>query len=1152
MATSSRTLEELIKINPRFLRSVHLERDFYAKDAVDGYLVTRTSIEAISLLARGVLDSAYRAQSISGPYGSGKSALAMYFARLLDKTCPETIRQEARYYLGEAGDKLLPPFQHGYIPILATGTRESLSNCLVTSLVESLKKSGRTDLLQKLSKDHKNLLARSDGSTSDVVALYEDVSKLAVEENNTLGIMVIIDELGKLLEFAALRPDESDLNLLQEMAEAASRSIEYPIWFITILHQEFSQYASRLGRRHQREWSKVQQRFFDVPCALDDLDSIKLAEAALNSSEKKVIGKNVQILSTAKACANLTQRGSEDDFQKLCISSYPLHPTTLLVLPPLFKKFGQNERSLFSFLSADEPYSLSNWIQKNEFRDNNPPFLRLPHIFDYAYYTLVGGAVNPQFARIWTEVEDTLRRLGDAPSEEIEVLKSIGLLGLLGDSSKIPASREVLQAAILSPECNVKKIDTAIKSLESKKLIVFRRFRNAYRLWEGSDIDISERLSEAYQNLPIQSVSLAVARDLCPSLPLIARKHSFHTGMLRAFAVVPSSKETLSAATKMRGNCDGCIVQCLVDNDEELESVVNLVRQLKDPSIITLIAKETDELVEAAFDVAALEWVKKNTPSLAGDRVARQEMSERRLEAEIAFRNEWNEIFKPGSRTCICYWQGEFYQGLSLRNFIALLSKACDATFPYAPVVKNELINRRKLSSAAAGARRSLIEAMLLSGDKKGLNITGYPPQRSIYESTLLHSGIHRENVDGKWIFNRPNDLDPGLQKAWDHICEAVESDILKPKSVSKIFIELRSAPFGVADGFIPILFCAYLLANSATIALYEERTFVPELSTPVLERLIRRPGSFSALRIVLSGDRSAVIERFAQGYKVENGILPVVRSLYARIGSIPKYTLATQNLSPETIAVRETILKAKSPEKLLFSDLPIALGCQPFEPTFDNSINNDNVLKFFEALNSVFSELVSCYPKLLHQIKRGILMMFDISEDENKWRTKVQKRASYLHKTVLDSKLRSVMVRASDTQLGEKEYLESVAAGITGQPPSLWTQADEDSFSRLIPQLSSQVRSAESFRYLKSTLEVDEDGFLLTINNSIGETIQQIVRFSSKEREEVERIARMLIDDGSFSTKRSILLAAITEAARQLATQANTSDTGESVKRSG
>ncbi|GAI65305.1 unnamed protein product [marine sediment metagenome] len=148
-----------------------------------------------------------------------------------------------------------------------------------------------------------------------------------MKEGQALGIIIIVDELGKLLEHAALQPEESDLHILQEMAEAASRSYEYPIWFITILHQEFSQYASRLGRRHQREWSKIQQRFFDVPCTLDDTDALQLVATALNSSTKATVYENAHIQEAVRACAKFAPKGSEVEFQKVCVSSYPSHPS---------------------------------------------------------------------------------------------------------------------------------------------------------------------------------------------------------------------------------------------------------------------------------------------------------------------------------------------------------------------------------------------------------------------------------------------------------------------------------------------------------------------------------------------------------------------------------------------------------------------------------------------------------------------------------------------------------------------------------------------------------------------------------------------------------------------------------------------------------
>lgn len=71
MVAGKSNINELISFNPRFLRSVHLERDFYAKDTIDGYLVTRGSLAALSLLAHLRLESGYRgwlALVVAGSY----------------------------------------------------------------------------------------------------------------------------------------------------------------------------------------------------------------------------------------------------------------------------------------------------------------------------------------------------------------------------------------------------------------------------------------------------------------------------------------------------------------------------------------------------------------------------------------------------------------------------------------------------------------------------------------------------------------------------------------------------------------------------------------------------------------------------------------------------------------------------------------------------------------------------------------------------------------------------------------------------------------------------------------------------------------------------------------------------------------------------
>jgi len=228
MGACSVPLSDIISVRPRFVRSVHLERDFYASDAGDGYIVTRGSRSALSLLARGVDEPAYRAQCLSGPYGSGKSALALYFARLMDGTSNGGLRQEARHSLGDTAGRLIPWDSSGYVTVLATGTRESIGACLIRGLEKSLQNSGRAQVLQKLRAKHRLAFAGREVVTRQVVALFEDLAESAVRDAGCSGLIIIVDELGKLLEYTALHHEDSDIQMLQELAEAAARSHQYP------------------------------------------------------------------------------------------------------------------------------------------------------------------------------------------------------------------------------------------------------------------------------------------------------------------------------------------------------------------------------------------------------------------------------------------------------------------------------------------------------------------------------------------------------------------------------------------------------------------------------------------------------------------------------------------------------------------------------------------------------------------------------------------------------------------------------------------------------------------------------------------------------------------------------------------------------------
>ena len=90
---------------------------------------------------------------------------------------------------------------------------------------------------------------------SEITDLFESATYQIGAEGGT-GLLLVVDELGKFLEYAAQNPAHDDLFVLQSLAEFAARSAQTPLLMLTILHQAFERYAQRLATSQREEWAK--------------------------------------------------------------------------------------------------------------------------------------------------------------------------------------------------------------------------------------------------------------------------------------------------------------------------------------------------------------------------------------------------------------------------------------------------------------------------------------------------------------------------------------------------------------------------------------------------------------------------------------------------------------------------------------------------------------------------------------------------------------------------------------------------------------------------------------------------------------------------------------------------------------------------------
>ena len=443
-------LSELFHVASRFHRSVHLERDFYTENALDGYILTVTARETLRRVITALKnESTSKAWSLTGPYGSGKSAFALFTAKLLGASESSTT-QEALNLLQRGDESLWGQFNgldlhpgRGLCPVLISGERSPITLALLRGLERGLTAFSdlpvRRDAIQSTSLHpllldlRKQLEAAENGNlphASEITGLFEFATHQIGAEGGS-GLLLVVDELGKFLEYAAQHPAYGDLFVLQSLAEFAARTDQTPLLMLTILHQAFEQYAQRLAKTQREEWAKVQGRFEDIAFVEPTEQVLRLIGDAI---ERKSIVEKPN-LSVSVDLELKPRQLNAAEFISLLENCLPLHPTVALIVSSLFRRFAQNERSLFALLNSSEPHGLQDFLSNQTYDGRVLPTFTLSNLYDYIHTALGSSLYTSRDGKKWAEIESAIARLPEPSPMTIKLIKTIGLLGIVGEAS---------------------------------------------------------------------------------------------------------------------------------------------------------------------------------------------------------------------------------------------------------------------------------------------------------------------------------------------------------------------------------------------------------------------------------------------------------------------------------------------------------------------------------------------------------------------------------------------------------------------------------------------------------------------------------------------------------------------------------------------
>ena len=1042
-------LSDQIKVNKSSVRSVNIAYDLNNSSILENYLLTPQVLQSFSRIINGLQNNGSRAWTLTGPYGSGKSFFSLFLTKLLtfdrgDRIIALNKLSNVDSILKEQVEEIVKDSK-GYFPITITGYRASLDECVRSSIHKALRQSENSALLKISEQD-----VDQDNSNPDVyqpnkvrvLSLIDQITQALITTNTDYkGILFVFDEMGKTLEQASYHNQENDIYLLQEMAEHTNRNGNL---LIGVLHQSFERYASILDNSTQREWAKVQGRFEDIPFQEPPIQQMRLLERTLSRPD---LGEYEQFIkSTAEKSAqdgwnpNLMLPG---EFIRIATEVYPFHPSTLAVLPYFFRRLAQNERSIFAFLSSQEPFGFQDFINRHEAKT----YFRLPDLFDYLLTNYQGRIFSSGRARTLSEASDRLENVANLTDLEIKIVKTISLLNWMSEITHINATETLINSALIDLTTSNQEIKKSLNNLIKRSIVVFRRFNQSFNIWQGSDVDLEERISEGFNKLT-GSISLAESLEkYLPPRPLVARKHSYKTGTLRYFEIRYIDINTVNRINTTPGQgASGILFLCLPKKLSEIDEFITWAKSdliSSKANIIVGVTNKAVRMAELILELAVLNWVKEETSELRDDPVARKELRTRVGNVQNLISLELEEslsIQKISTSSTNRFFHCGNELDTQTKSLIQILSEVLDKNFNLSPILWNEIINRNKLSSQGAQARKIIIHSILSDSHLEHFGYQGFPPQRSMYENILGTSGIHRQE-SGAWVIRPPLDNETNLLPVWRFLEELIFTKSIDQTTVQDLFDKMHAEPFGLSYGVAPILLCAFLKINQGETTLYQQGALLPEPSPANWDLLISRPDLFSVAGFSITGARKKLIERFASGFGVEAALMPVVRILVKGVRSLPEHTKVTKKLSPSALAVREVIQQASSPEKLLFVDIPNAMQLVEITP----QTSDLEIQYFFEEMNAVNSELTSEIDRLFTWGRDVLMQACGIEATENGWGS-FRMIASKLAGNTNQPEMKSLYIRASELA-DPLAALESVLAFIANRPPRNWTDMDTDRY---------------------------------------------------------------------------------------------------------
>ncbi len=902
-------MKDFIDIVKGFQTSVNIAYDLNNDDKIRGFIPTMSSLDVIEdVLLSTVNTSTQRARILIGAYGRGKSHIVLVLMSLLFKKNKSLFNvllkkmQTSHPPLYEFAMEYLNSNQM-ILPIVVRGSSTSLTQSFLSALQQALSEEGLANLMpethfqaavnqiknwqenypdtykkltETLSKSVDDFILALDeydikayeefstlypsltsGSTFnpflgfDIVELYSNIT-VKLKDKGFSGIYVIYDEFSKYLESSIATATNSDIKLLQDFAEKCDRSGSIQMHLMLISHKDIANYIdSNLPKDKVDGWRGVSGRFKHVNLHNNYSQMYEIISAVIHKNQRlwsnfrSIHQKRFDDLKDRFTQNGLLDKQSQEEVNTAIEGCYPLHPISTFILPRLSEKVAQNERTLFTFLSVEDKFTLPAFLKTTE-KDG---FLLLTPDFIYDYF-------EPLFRKeSYTNEVHKMYKLATSALRKVEgkllhakIIKTIALIYFVEQFEKLPPIVDVIVDTFRTTVDDPKEISLALKELIDRECVVYlKRSNNYLKIKESSGVDIREEIIKYKAQRLANTRATTILNESTFDSFMYPTAYNDDNDIIRYFdfKFIDSSDffrvldwEKFISDSK----ADGVIYAILPENQEEIEKLHQTIISFKEPHnrVVFVLPKHFVNIQEDALDYAAVTALKEESAD-SQDEILNDEYTIYVDDLSEVVESFINVYAHPENGRAYYYYNGEqkiFKRKAQLTN---LLSEICGVIFYRTPIINNESVNKNEMTTVAINSRTKILAGLLANELAPYIGLTGTGQDVSIMRSTLIQTGI-LVNVDT----NPEIQLETSNRRMCEMLAEISTFFVVKAakkggESFRTLYdtLTLYKYGYGLKSGVIPIFIAVVLHQYKKNLVILyhgNEVRITPELLNDINE----------------------------------------------------------------------------------------------------------------------------------------------------------------------------------------------------------------------------------------------------------------------------------------------------------------------------